>query len=169
MPCRWWREGYAVNLDGAVWSLWRPAGPGKGYLLNPADPRWLRPTEKENGYLAVGGSYVHRIVWQAWTGLQADGFEVRHLNGDRLDNRLENLMAGTTTENGLDKDRHGTRPKLAGHHNSKMTSDQVLEMRRLRGLGLPVDRVIDLVGPPVSRSCAYDAMSGRTWKALLPG
>lgn len=49
---------------------------------------------------------VHRLVLLAFVGPRPDGLETRHLNGDRLDARLENLVYGTHLENMADKIVH---------------------------------------------------------------
>ena len=45
---------------------------------------------------------VHTLVALSFYGPRPDGLEVRHLNGDKLDNRLVNLKYGTRSENRLD-------------------------------------------------------------------
>lgn len=51
---------------------------------------------------------VHSLVALAFYGPRPHGMEVRHLNGDQLDNRVVNLKYGTHSENELDKRSHGT-------------------------------------------------------------
>ena len=34
---------------------------------------------------------VHELVWEAFKGKIPEGYEVSHINGDKTDNRLENL------------------------------------------------------------------------------
>ena len=53
------------------------------------------------------GSPVHQLVLLTFAGPPGAGQEVRHLNGDPKDNRLENLAYGTRTENILDVFRQG--------------------------------------------------------------
>lgn len=50
---------------------------------------------------------IHRLVLNAFSGLKADGQECRHLNGNFLDNRLENLVWGSAKENREDGKRLG--------------------------------------------------------------
>ena len=50
---------------------------------------------------------VHKLVALAFLG-PANGLEVRHLDGNPQNNRLENLAYGTRQENAQDMVRHGT-------------------------------------------------------------
>lgn len=49
---------------------------------------------------------VHRAVLFAFVGAPAKGLVARHLNGDKRDNRIENLAWGTSQENAQDRSRH---------------------------------------------------------------
>lgn len=51
---------------------------------------------------------VHKIVLLTFRGPRPPGAIIRHLNGDALDSRLENLAYGTPRQNNLDKVVHGT-------------------------------------------------------------
>ena len=44
----------------------------------------------------------------AFVGPTPDGMQIRHLDGDRSNGRLENLTYGTGKENAADKNTHGT-------------------------------------------------------------
>ena len=51
----------------------------------------------------------------AFRGETPEGLEIRHLNDDKDDNRLENLAFGTSSDNMHDRVRNGI------HHNSIKT------------------------------------------------
>lgn len=53
--------------------------------------------------------FVHQLVLDAFVGPYPDGLDqVRHLDGDPTNNRLDNLRYGTAAENVADMLRHGT-------------------------------------------------------------
>ena len=105
---------------------WRPI-PSTGGLYEASDqgqvrslhwktPRVLRSNADCDGYLflttCVGGQKlnrkVHVLVAEAFIGPRPAGQEVRHRNGDQLDNSPGNLVYGTRAENAQDALGHGT-------------------------------------------------------------
>lgn len=83
----------------------------RSYLLRPqpngADGRHtVRPSVVGRGPQT---KLVHYLVAEAFYGPRPNGgVQVRHLNGNHLDNRVENLQYGSQSENRLDSVRHGT-------------------------------------------------------------
>ena len=65
---------------------------------------------------------VHRLVMLAFVGELPAGMETRHLNSDKLDNRLENLAYGTKAENMQDAVKVGT----LVFSRSKLTQEDVM-------------------------------------------
>lgn len=116
-PVPGFEQDYRVSDEGQVWS--RPRKTTRGGIL--------RAKVSKRGYLTValssGGHQktyaVHRLVALAFLGKRPDGQEVRHLDGDRLNPQLSNLVYGTSTENHLDKRRHGTDHNAAKTHCPK--------------------------------------------------
>jgi len=62
---------------------------------------------------------AHRLIAQTFLGPRPDGLEIRHLNDNKLDNRLVNLVYGTRSENKLDSVRNGIHPMTRKTHCSK--------------------------------------------------
>lgn len=108
--------GYQVTREGLVFSVghnWRGYG-----------PRLLTQTLNYHGYpsvrVTVDGKRrrlaVHTLVALAFVGPRPSlQHEVRHLDGDRTNNRHWNLFWGTRLENAADRERHGRTSRGAKH------------------------------------------------------
>jgi hypothetical protein len=136
-----WAPGYEVSNMGRVRSLdrvvnvranisdikQRPAHTKrrKGRVLSLGIGRYASAT--------VGGkpSLVHRLVAEAFIGPCPPGHVVCHGLGGPLDNRLENISYGTHSENnGANRLRDGTLPRGERSGMSKLTEEQVIEIKR---------------------------------------
>lgn len=172
VPARWIREGYAATSDGRIWSFWTCTGPKRGnrQVLRGV-PRELSPSRNAKGYLTAklgrhSSGYVHRLVWAAWYGPIPLSMQVRHLDGDPSNNRLENLACGTAVENAADKRRHETVHFGAAAHRAQMKASDVYAARRLAKSGVSLDKIVMLLGMPVSKATVADAVNGKTWSNL---
>lgn len=94
--CTYRREDYCVRDNGAVL---RRARPGK--RCRPLDDTWTFGTpSKSDGYMAISGHRVHRIVATAFHGEQpTKGHIVDHIDTNRRNNRPDNLRWVTRLEN----------------------------------------------------------------------
>ena len=109
-----WEGLYEVSSLGRVRSLDRATSHYCGGTLT-RQGRELKPRETPSGHLLVALSAhrrmynrrVHRLVLEAFVGPCPEGMEVRHLNGHPADNRVENLVWGTRSENTQDQVLHG--------------------------------------------------------------
>lgn len=102
--------GYEVSSDGQVrsWKAWR--GLPIPHLRKPVPM-------KRGGYLNVmlrdehgrpATRKIHVLVAEAFIGPRPIGQDIRHLDGNKLNNAAANIAYGTRSENNLDILRHGT-------------------------------------------------------------
>jgi HNH endonuclease len=158
--------GYLAGSDGTVWS----AMPGRNGRLKSLHV--LKPNREKSGYLRVSlrnnkrrqGFFVHTLVALAFHGPRPDGLILRHRNGNKNDNRPENLLYGTCLENTEDRRTHGTMVRGARSHLAKITDEQALEiLGRLRAgeTGASLAREFGITDGSISAM-----KTGRTWRHL---
>lgn len=102
---------------------WVSSG-GHVVSLRGKQERELIGGRNQRGYRLVGlrtsdgrsvSRTVHRLVALAFLGEPPPGLQVRHLDGDKLNNTVSNLTYGTASQNILDQVAHGK------HHYANKT------------------------------------------------
>jgi hypothetical protein len=132
----------------------------------------LKQNTRPNGYLYVELNRegqakkfnTHALVALAFMGPTPEGEEIRHLDGNRANPSLSNLSFGTHKENAQDMVLHGHTYLGEEHHSAVLTDTMVLEMRSLFAAGYTSGYLAGNFG--VSRTTAWQAASGKTWKHL---
>ena len=110
--------------------------------------------------------FVHHLVAEAFIGPRPlPNFHAAHLNGNRSDNRLENIAWVSPHENEAHKLKHGTRARGERQHLSKLTDSKVKEMRELQKTGLTFKKLAETYG--VTIAAAHRAVRGFTWKHVV--
>jgi len=94
---------YGITKEGKIWS----------YHKN----KWLNPSVRKDGYLTTTlykrnkqgkkTFTLHKLVLETFIGKRPKGMQARHLNDNKLDNRLSNLKWGTPSENHRDLIKEG--------------------------------------------------------------
>lgn len=107
-----------------------------GKVFNEKTGKYLRPQSNGRYYkvtLSLGNSkqqqfLLHRIIAECFVPNLMKKKEVNHINGDKYDNRIENLEWVTPSENQI----HAVKNNLKKHGtdlwNGKFTKEQVLKI-----------------------------------------
>ena len=120
--------GYVVTRSGQVFSV---ASNWRGY-----GARIMKQHPNSHGYmrvrLTVDGKrksfFVHKLVaFKFLPARPSPKFEIRHLDGDKLNNAIENLAWGTRADNAADRERHGRTSR--GKRHSKTIKRALAKVR----------------------------------------
>lgn len=110
--------GYEASDLGSIRSVDRSVV-NKNGVAKALRGRVLAQTVGDKSYrlVSIGGHTrrVHRLVLMAHVGVEPD-LQVRHLDGNPANNKLENLRYGTGVENSQDCLNHGTHPQASKTH-----------------------------------------------------
>lgn len=131
-----------LQMDNTVWKdipeyegLYQAGNDGRIKSLKCHTERILKPSITKSGYLQVAlrknnttkSYYVHRLVWEAFNGTVPIGYEVNHIDENKLNAKLSNLNLLTRSENccwGTYRERWiNTRSRL-GYINKVMSVDK---------------------------------------------
>jgi hypothetical protein len=168
-----WREipgyaGYSVSNFGRIRSdariITRPNQPS--YEL---PEKILKPFKMESGHLRQSGSingkhfsiFVHVAVALAFLGPKKEGEETRHYDGNPANNRLDNLLYGSRSQNIDDAKRHKTFPLLEKRPGAKLTCLQAIE---IAGSSIPTTILAKKYG--VCAGVIRQIKTGETWESV---
>jgi HNH endonuclease/NUMOD4 motif len=82
-------------------------------LTNQRDGYQTVPLSKEG---RTSTKFVHHLILEAFAGPRPDGYVACHNDGDRANNRIDNLRWDTPRNNNLDAVLHGTNRQAAKNH-----------------------------------------------------
>lgn len=127
-------KDYIVSSNGHIYSLSLKYGEiNKNNLLN-----------KPNGYAAFYGTTKHRAVWEAFNGRVPKGYDIDHIDGNHLNNRLDNLQLLTHNENIKKRDVNGA--PMSGRIGEKHPRSKSVVMLDLDDMPLRIFESGNLAG-----------------------
>ena len=147
---------YEINKRGSIRKDGKPIKLGKTY------DGYVRCVLKKDGR-----SYsrtAHPLVLDAFVGPRPPKHDACHSDGNPANNRLENLRWDTRKNNVADSIRHGTNQRGTRHWASRLTEEQVLEIRKEYASGISGLKLAKKYG--VCKATVYHILSGAKWKFL---
>ena len=107
---------------------------------------------------------IHILVAHAFLGNRPDGCDVMHLDGDAANPCLSNLRYGSRKCNEAFKIDHGTALIGEKHHQAKLTSVDVIEIRKKLEIGMSGVKIAEQYKvTPSAISCIN---RGITWDSV---
>ena len=167
---------YEVSNLGRVRSWIKRKGrskmPGRIRLDSPLI---LRQTKNKRGHQTVGIApqghrgqpmAVHRLVLDAFSGPCPKDMETRHLNGNVVDNRRDNLKWGTRKEKTNDRRINGTLLLFKGEvsTHSVLNDNLVCALRRMARKGCTISSLSKEFN--INTLTMRNAINGNKWSHL---
>jgi hypothetical protein len=160
-----WAPNYEFSSHGQVRRTKDAPGTFAGKILRQS---------MANGYkqlnLRVGGKFtskkVHRVVCEAFHGPPPSVLhQVAHYDGDRTNNRAENLRWAMPKENASDDLRNGNRPAGEKHPLARLKEGDIIAIRNEHR------EFIDALASfyDVQRGTILSIISNRTWRLIGAG
>jgi hypothetical protein len=104
---------------------------------------------------------IHQLVLEAFAGPRPKDSVARHLDGNRMNCRVENLVWGSRKENMADRRVHGRGNNGERNPRAKLNSAQVLEIRATALTKFSIAQLATKYG--VSRTTIHNIRTGRRW------
>jgi hypothetical protein len=159
-----------IDTHGQIWRTAARRGGRHGIRTIPCERRRAEH-QTTSGYLQVRvmtdgrrvNALAHRVVWLHFRGPIPSGLTINHRNGNKADNRPENLEVATYSEQVLHSRRVLGGGDQRGERNpaAKLTRDQVEEIRRRRAMKEPLKAIAASFG--VSDRTVSKIARGQRW------
>ncbi len=154
---------YSVTRDGEVFSHKKNAFIKGGFAGRA--PRLYRAvvmTRNNGGNVERKSIRHHQLVLAAYVGPCPSGKQINHKNGNRLDNRIENLEYCTAKENTRHAVASGLTKTGADCPWAKLTEEKAVQIVELRAQRKGYKEIARITG--VSGGTVGGVISGRHWK-----
>ena len=147
----------------------------QGRVFNFKFKKFLKPTKDQGGYLFVNlckngikkSHKIHRLVALAFIYNIFNKPTINHIDPDKTNNFVSNLEWATNKENTQHALNNGLFKPIKGekHSSSKLTENQVLEIRRIFATGEYTKAALGRMFG-VSRRYIGDIVNRKNWKHI---
>ena len=156
-------QKYMIDDNGNIWSPYRGG-------------KYLHPSPTQKGYYRIvlqtskgrKTFQLHRLVLETFNPIEnCENLEVNHIDGDKSNNKLENLEWCTGSFNVKHSLETGLKTPARGENisGSKLTEQQVLEIcNLLKNSNLSLQDIGNKFG--VSKHCIFDIKRKKSWTWL---
>lgn len=152
---------YKASNLGEIWSVRKR----KKICLWPDRVGYLRFNISRN--CKIRKMFVHRAIMEAFVGPCPEGFQVNHRDGEKSNNRIDNLEYVTPLQNMTHASKTGLRPpSMMGENNytAKLTNEEVLRIRELKRMGSKTKALAKMFN--VSIGTISSIVANRKWRHL---
>ena len=169
-------DGYSITANGEVYTHRRRYGKGKGHgggvIIDDKYNKRLNVYKGHGGYLYVSISTngkqrsipVHVLLTDTFMFPRPEGYEVRHLDGNPLNNSLNNLTYGTKKDNAQDRIKCGNHTIGIKHGRAKLTEFDVHNIRYFYSIGESIASMARRYKR--GESTIRDIVKKRNWKHI---
>lgn len=175
---------YLIREDGTIFKL-VPLRNKHGHVTEELLGQYRlveqkQTLNKEGGYLRISFNaknvHVAKIVAEAYYGPRPDGYQIDHVDGNKLNNHYTNLEYVTASENMRRATAKGLNVLPKGHgvlrgeanRSCKISEETAKAIKNLKGKtnrnGFTAQVIADSFG--VKRRLVYAIWSGQLWKHI---
>lgn len=145
------------------WAKHEVSNLGNVRSLEYGSPRPMRLKVCANGYRSTSDHLVHRLVAKAFLSRAPRRPWVNHKNGNKADNRVENLEWSTPRQNNAHANARGVRHAMTNPKRAhKLTAEIVAEMRTTVPLGAGAKAAAERYG--ISTTLLQRILRYKSWK-----
>ena len=155
-----YEELYLASSSGEVKRIKKSKGAKINKILKPY-------LNKSNGYYYITltkncvqkNFYLHKIIIKSFLG--ESNLQVNHIDGNKKNNSINNLEYVTSSQNMYHATRVLNKRSKENHWNSKLKSADILEIKKLKNLGLTQKAIAEKFN--VSRITICNILNNKTW------